>query len=279
MRVLFILLAILAAVFGLAPATARADEVAPELERADLRVRAQAELSKLVATLPEKDKKRLTGVYAAFDPSVADPIAQVACDDDGDPVVVLSDAMLELLAHLSRAAASDEGNDSRNVEEYARFLARSQTPGRRLMPPPPGFYAGARAGATHDPRLRELLAFVIACELTRLRAGDLVCPRPTSTKESGDDVWTDAEQRKAVETASTVYPGHMMERDEEALVLLLDDGNSDKGATALLRFFTQFEVERRVALGRFTPSYLTLHPSASMRLANLKRIATEQTSK
>ncbi|NVL73221.1 hypothetical protein HWN77_27055, partial [Escherichia coli] len=83
----------------------------------------------------------------------------------------------------------------------AGFLARSQIPGRRLLPPPPGFYIAQKSGTSQDTRLRESLSFVLAREMTHFRAGDLACPHPTATHESGDDEWTPREQRRALETA------------------------------------------------------------------------------
>ncbi|MDF2694368.1 MAG: hypothetical protein K0S65_2751 [Labilithrix sp.] len=271
----FVVLAVLFGLFSTAR-SARADEVAPDLEGADLRAKAQGELRRLVAAMPASDQRRLVGIYTAFDPSVADPIAQVACDDDGDYVVVLSDAMLRLLTHIARAESYDEQNGSKKVEEYASFVVRSQVPGRRLLPPPPGFHIAEKPATTYDDRFADALSFVVAHELTRLRAGDLVCPKPTATKESGDDAWTSSEQRKASELAAIVYPARQMERDNEALVRTRESGHTERGAIAIARFFTQFEVESRIAVGRFTPAYLTLHPGASLRLANLKRAVEAQ---
>ncbi|HSO34085.1 MAG TPA: hypothetical protein VLT33_16235, partial [Labilithrix sp.] len=78
----------LLAVFGLlvlaTPAPARADEIAPELETAELRAKAETEAKKLVANLAASDRRRLVGVYVAFDANASDPSAMVACDDDGD---------------------------------------------------------------------------------------------------------------------------------------------------------------------------------------------------
>jgi len=269
MRALFLSLALALLVIA-APSAARADEVAPELEGADLRLVAQQELRKLVSQLPPKDQKRLTGIYVAFDPSPSDPIAQIACDDDGDFVVLLSDAMLRLLANVARAESYDEANASRKVEDYAAFLVRTQVPGRRLLPPPPGFYIAEKPAATYDERLSDALSFVVARELTHFRAGDHVCPKPTPTKESGDDTWTSAEQRKASEIAHGIYPGRQLERDNEAVIRVLDAGRSEKGAMALLRFFTHFEAERVVAVARFSPTYLAQHPGAAIRAANVK---------
>jgi hypothetical protein len=267
------LLVVVAVAILLGPRVARADEVAPDLEATDLRVKAQGELRRLVSKLPANDQRRLTGVYAAFDANAADPFAQVACDDDGDYVVLLSDAMLRVASHVARAASYDDANGDRKVEDYASFLARSQVPGQRLLPPPPGFYIASRPADTYEERLAEVVSFVVARELTHLRAGDLVCPKPTATKESGDDVWTRAEQRKAAETASSVYPGRQVERDNEATVRVLEAGRTEEGALALLRFFARVETEGQVALSRFRPTYAVHHPSAAMRAAVVKQAA------
>ncbi|MBX3259904.1 MAG: hypothetical protein KF782_09450 [Labilithrix sp.] len=250
---------------------ARADEIAPGLEGADLRARAQAELKRLVSALRDEDRRRLVGVYAAFDASAADPFAQVACDDDGDYVVVVSDAMLRLLTHVARAASYDEADGSRKVEEYAAFVARAQPLGRRLLPPPPGFHVAEGRGATYAERFAEALGFVLAHELARLRAGDLACPRPTETKERGDDDWTSAEQRGAAAIAARVYPRHQDVRDAEAVDRATEGGRSSRGALAVLRFFAELEAERARRPGGFSPTYLAHHPSASARSARLRR--------
>lgn len=269
-RVVVVALAALALAVGPATTTARADEIAPELETLELRQKAQAEMKKLFGDLPANDQRRLTGLYVAFDGNPSDPSAMVACDDDGDYVVVLSDAMLRLSSLVARAQSYDEVNGSRSTEDYAGFLARSQIPGRRLLPPPPGFYTAQKIGTSQDTRLRESLAFVLARELTHFRAGDLVCPHPTATHENGDDEWTPREQRRALETAATVYPGRASERDIEATVRVLDAGRSEQGALGLLRFFTQLELERTVHASRFLPTYLAQHPSSVARTAAVK---------
>jgi hypothetical protein len=250
------------AMSSLIPRCARADEIAPELETLELRQKADSEAKKLVSGLAANDQRRLTGVYVAFDPNPSDPSAMVACDDDGDYVLVVTDAMLRLVSLVARAQSYDEVNGSRSIENYAEFLARSQVPGRRLLPPPPGFYTAQKAGPTHETRLREALSFVLARELTRLRAGDLVCAHPTATHESADDVWTSGEQRRALESAASVYPGaSTAPRDEEATTRVLDAGRTEEGALGLLRFFGQLEIERAVQVSRFSPTYLVQHPA------------------
>jgi hypothetical protein len=252
---------------------AAADEVAPELESQDLRTKAHLELKKLVAALPVPDQRRLTGIYVAFHGEASDPFALASCDDDGDYVVVLSDAMLRLVSHVARAQSYDDANGSRKIEEYAAFLARSQLPGRRLLPPPPGFYVAESAAGTYEDRLRESLAFVVARELTHLRTGQLVCAHPTATKEAGDDTWTAAEQRRALENAATLYPGRAT-HDAEAVVRVLDAGRMERGALGLLRFLEQYEAEQRVFVPRFAPTYRTHYPQSAAR-ASAIRVAVE----
>ena len=254
-----------------APMPAAADEVAPELETLELRKKAEGELKKLFGGLAEKDQKRLVGLYLAFDANASDPSAMVACDDDGDYVIVMTDAMAKLLANVARAQSFDEANaPTRVIEDYAAFLARTQVPGRRLLPLPPGSFTAMKAGNSEDTRLREALSFVIARELSHFRSGDLVCPHPTATHERGDDEWTSAEQRKAMEAAASVYPGSAATRDSEATVRVLDAGRTEEGALGALRFFQQLETERNVHASRFVPTYVLQHPSAATRAGTVK---------
>ena len=252
---------------------ARADEIAPGLELLELHQRAITEGKRLVSGLAPSDQRRLVGLYVAFDPSASDPSAMASCDDDGDYVIVVSDAMLRLLSSVARAQSADDEGGSRNVEDYATFLGRSQIPGNRLLPPPSGFFDAEKAGAAHETRLREAIAFVLARELAHLRAGDLVCAHPTATHESGDDVWTAAEQRRALEMAGTLYPGRGLDRDAEATTRVTDAGRTEQGALGLLRFFTQLELERTLHGSRFRPTYLAQHPSSLLRAAAVKTAA------
>lgn len=259
----------LAAALAFLAGPAAADEVAPELEPSDLRELARTELKKIVAGLPAGDQKRLTGVYAAFHGDASDPFALAACDDDGDYVIVVSDAMLRLVANVARAQSYDDANTSRKVEDYAAYVARTQVPGRRLVPPPPGFYTAELAARTYDDRLRESVSFVVARELAHLRAGQLACPKPTATKEAGDDEWTSAEHRRALENTGSLYPGRGT-HDGEAIVRVLLARRSERGALGLLRFFDQYEAEQRVFVPRFSPTYRTYYPSSAMRASAIK---------
>lgn len=237
---------------------ARADEVAPSLEGQDLRASATLVLGAMRTALP-------AGVYVAFDSSQADPIAQAACDNDGDYVVLVSDAMLRLSAELARVSLYDDANHTAKLDEYATFLADNQTPGRRILPPAAGSFALPLVGAGSNERLFGILAFVIARELEHVRANDLTCAHPTATKETGDDTWSAAEATAAAETAKHVYPGDQRARDRAALYDVKQLGLAADGPATLLRFFTKLEA----APSRFHPSYLATHPDTAKRVVQL----------
>jgi hypothetical protein len=255
--------------------TARAGDIAPALDAEELHEVARAALEDALVTLEMGDRRRLVGTYVAFDPDVTDTIALAACDDDGDHVVVLSEALLRLAADVARLEAADDVLGTRKVEEYTGFLARAQLPDRKLLPPPPGSYAVDASGRI-DPAARRHLAgavaFLVGHEVARLRAGDVRCPHPTATHESGDATWTREERRRALEGAERVYRAgaSQVARDDEAATRAAQAGRDLAGALGMLRFFEQLERERLTALGRFAPTYLTHHPSSPTRAATVR---------
>jgi hypothetical protein len=127
-------------------AHAQADP-APAAAMAAARGTAKEALSALVARLSTDDKRKLVGIYVAFDDSATDVNALAACDDDGDYVVVVSDALLHLARTVAAAQATDETFGTHKVDEYAAFLAGSQAQGVTTLPPPVGFFDASQARA------------------------------------------------------------------------------------------------------------------------------------
>lgn len=240
-----------------------------------LRAVARTELDRALGALEPDERRRLAGTYIALDDDAADPLAIAACDDDGDHVVVLSEATLRLAHDVARAQAADEVEGTRRVEEHASFLARAQLPGRKLLPLQPGAYPSdpnGRIDTIARRRLESALAFVVGHEVARLRAGDVTCPRPTATREAGDATWTRDERRRALESAERVYRtgAAQVTRDDETARRVVTTGRDLTGALGFLRFVEQLERERARVLGRFSPSYLAHHPSAATRTATLR---------
>lgn len=232
MRLATAVVAALAVCLGLlAPTSARADEIAPGIVRRDLATFAEQEVQAIVRASAPADRQRLVGIYAAIDPDPSEPRAQPACDDDGDPVVVFSEAMLELAGSL--ATASLKGED--RVEEYAAFTARTWTRGARWSPLParPGEAPAAFTPLEWETRLREILLFVAVREIARITAGELTCPHPTPTREQGDAIWTRAEALEAMRVSGRLAPDWPSEAPFDALRQMK---RGDAGGRALLAF-------------------------------------------
>jgi hypothetical protein len=216
-------------------------------------------------------------VYVAFDPSPSDVVALAACDDDGDYVVVLSEALLVLTEHVTHAAVLDELGATDALASLASHYAREQRAGARLLPPPAGAFDAEDSReleAIHTLRFRQALSGIVARELAMIVAGDLVCPRPTATRERGDDVWTDEEAANARATAVALYasPARALTRDEDALTLTRAAGNDVRGVVAWLDFFARVEQERP------SPpwSYARVHGNAAQRLHLAQRAPMAQ---
>lgn len=229
-----------------APARASAQELTPELASAGRRREAELELADVVTALPDDKRHALRGVYAAFDATPTDAYALAACDDDGDYVVVLSDALLVALEHFARATAEDDTGAL--ARRYASQLASQKMQNARISPPPPGFFAArpakeARAIEARQLQIfREALAFVVAREVVTMAAGDLTCASPTITREAGDAVWTPAERARSLSGAARVYGGrdHAL-RARAATSLSGAAGRGSAGASAWLTFVAAIE--------------------------------------
>ncbi len=265
-------LAPLATLLALGGRTARAQSadarsIAPGVAVAERHRASADELAVLVSHLSADARKRVVGVYVAFDTSMTDASSLVACDDDGDYTIVLSDGMLELVDHAALAMAVDEVFGTRKLEAYAEILGKTPA-GSRLAPPPPGFF---ERGQATDPRVtslarvrvREAIAGLVAHELAHVVEGDLVCPKPTATHERGDEVWTPEEQRQALQGAPGVYTSaRVLAADAAATANLLDSGRSEQGAAMLLELFARWG---RALAPAGAPLYLRIHGPTELR--------------
>jgi hypothetical protein len=265
-----------------ASARAQSTNAAPSLALAAAHREANEDLGALVRRLSVEDRRRLTGVYVAFDTSVTDIGSMAACDDDGDYVVLISDALLGLADFVAQAEATDEIFWTHKLDEYATFLGESQRPGTRTLPPPPGFFDAAQTHATRKmdieaARFREIVAGVVAHELSHLLEGELVCPNPTATHERGDDEWTREERDHAFTVAQKLYTlPRVLAADSASIDRLLEAGMTERGDLAWLSTLDRIE---RSTSERAHPSpsstYLRLHEASGVR-ADVVRAAANR---
>jgi hypothetical protein len=247
-----------------------AEGVAPGLADTTLEETATRQLVALVSGLDEPTQAALRGIYVAIDPSRTEVAALPACDDDGDYVIVLSRALLDLVRQVAAADATDRLSGTDILDGYATLLARAQRRDARPLPPPaprrPAQVVGSRSGGASDLArgfTEDALAWLVADELARAVAGDVVCPRPTVTREAGDGEWTPTERAEALARAPSRM-GAATERpaDVWATHAVLARHGSEGPAVTLLRVMARLE-EARPPGGASV--YLTLHPGSRER--------------
>lgn len=210
---------------------AAAPDVAPGLSLASLHQEASDALARVVAQRPSLP----AGTYVAVDPDPVHPYVIPACDDDGDAVVVVSDAALKLLEHASYGQALDEARGTRSVAAYGALLASAQRPEARLLPPGGAFFRDVdavveRAATTH---FRAGLGFWIGRAASVHDASEFRCARPDSFREHGDRTWTVAERSVALARAAALGSERDGLRTAWALAGVFALGGDERSAVAV----------------------------------------------
>ncbi len=262
------LAAVVALAVHVAPATAAADApAAPSLTLQSARAATSDAMRRALLKLPAATQQKLVGAYVAFAPDPKAPLALAACDDDGDYVVVVSDAMLTLADAVARAKATDDTLGSSKLEAYARLLAKAQRPGERLLTPPAGFYGEPTTpavAAAQSKAFHAIASYLVATELAHMAAGDLTCARPTATHERGDDEWTAAEHESALAAAQTVHSlTRVAVADARGAELAAQAGEPEGPYLALL--LPLLGAVEASAQARAAVPYVVHHPNQAVR--------------
>jgi len=265
---------------GLAAFPARADApVAPLLSMQAAHKLATDALASVLQKLPAADRQKIVGAYVAFHADPRDPNVFAGCDDDGDYVIVMSDAMLVLADAFARAKATDEAHGTEKVAQYAAFLANGQRPGERLLAPPPGFFERSQAtpelSELQSKHFRALVTHLLAAEAAHMLAGDLVCTAPTATHERGDDVWTGQEHATAFAAAAKVHDTrHVVVADARGTGIALAAGESESAMVSfLMPLMAAIELSTNA---RASFGYARLHPGALVRTEIVRTAALRQ---
>jgi hypothetical protein len=144
-----------------------------------LRARTAALVQELVAALPDVAKARVVNVPLTFDDTPGEVNAAAACVRSG-PVLIVTDGLLDIAAHLAAARANDDVFGTNKVVEYVSFVAREQKPNQPIVRPAPGFFdprqvTDARRVARQHDVFDELVGFVVGHELSHHHLGHLPC--------------------------------------------------------------------------------------------------------
>jgi hypothetical protein len=141
-----------------------------------LRTNAGAVMGELIQALPADKNAIVRDIPFIADPTPGEVNAFAACDDQGLPLMAITDGLLEIEAYTAQFKANDETFGTRKLDEYLRLLAQNGGFAR----PPAGFVDPVQAV---DPRkvnrqhqlFEEQVGFVLGHELGHHHLGHLGC--------------------------------------------------------------------------------------------------------
>ena len=142
-------------------------------------------LGELIAALPEDRRARVANLTLTSDNRLGDVNAFATCDEDGGPMIGISDGMITIAAHLAMGTATDEIFETDKARDYLGWLGA-----HGLDPPPVAFYDAAyhtdpRKVARQREVFEEQIAFVLGHELAHHYLGHLVCNSSGGVEELG----------------------------------------------------------------------------------------------
>jgi hypothetical protein len=145
-----------------------------------LRSEAGVVMGSLIDALAPTHQSRVDDIPFVADPTVGMVNAFAACDDQGLPLMAISDGLLEVEAHIAQYKATDELFGTKKLDAYIRLLAQSQRPDQPLVRPAPGFadpsqHVDGRKVARQHQVFEEQLAFVLGHELAHHYLGHTGC--------------------------------------------------------------------------------------------------------
>jgi hypothetical protein len=208
-----------------------------------LRGEAQQVLTELVAALPSDKQSRVHGIPLVIDSTVGEVNAFATCSGNA-AAMAITDGLLDITAHMARAAATDEIFRTRKLDDYIGFVAHNQQPSQPIVRPAPGFFnptqdADGRKVARQHQLLDAELAFVMGHELAHHYLGHLPC--------SATGALLTAAEINSVITSATPAFNQFNETaaDVNGVNNLLDAGSrrsgyrfNEEGAMLVMRFFS-----------------------------------------
>jgi hypothetical protein len=160
------------------------------VDNAWLRSEAGSIMGELMAALPANQQQKVKTVPFFADPTVGEVNAFAACDDQGQPLMAITDGLLEVQAHIAQFKATDEIFGTNKLDQYLTLLANQQQPGKPVVRPQPGFadpgqHVDGRKVQRQHQLFEEQVAFVLGHELGHHYLGHTGCANGTSTGSRG----------------------------------------------------------------------------------------------
>ena len=236
-----------------------------------------AVFNELVAALPPADRGRITGIPLRVHEEMREPNAAAGCTRGSQSFMMITSALLTIIAASSEAKAWDELTNERRVEGYYTAVTdviRRQQP---VIGITPGWLAGPMA---LDPRklarerhlFDEQVAFVLGHELAHHYRGHTGCANGAPASPS------DVSAEEVARVASSAVPPFNQpmetESDQWGITNALDAGRTraggtwnEEGALLSLDFFAH--------LSRFNPAtvFLRTHPPPQFRIPIIQTMA------
>jgi len=172
------------------PSVAGAQDPITNTDIGWLRQHAASLMQELIAVLPDVAKQRVQGIPLDIDDTPGEVNAYAACNGS-KAVMVVTDGLLDICAHLAQSRANDDVFGTRKVDDYISFIGRTQQPNKPVAEPPRGFFDaaqqadGRRVSRQHDV-LDEMLGFVLGHELAHHHLGHLPCTGGTGFLGTGE---------------------------------------------------------------------------------------------
>jgi hypothetical protein len=145
-----------------------------------LRSEAGSVMGELIAGLAPANQAKVTGIPFFADATVGEVNAFAACDDQGQPLMAITDGLLEVEAQIAQFKANDEIFGTNKLDQYLTLLAGQQQAGKPVVRPQPGFVdpaqqADGRKVQRQHQLFEEQAAFVLGHELGHHYLGHTGC--------------------------------------------------------------------------------------------------------
>ena len=145
-----------------------------------LRAQSGSVMGELIGALSAANQQKVSTIPFFADPSPGEVNAFAACDDQGQPLMAITDGLLEVEAHIAQFKANDEIFGTNKLDQYLTMLANQQQAGKPVVRPGAGFvdptqHVDGRKVQRQHQLFEEQVAFVLGHELAHHYLGHTGC--------------------------------------------------------------------------------------------------------